>query len=118
MALLLTIASWAGIREIPGGIQVTLTGFLTFALLAFVAVMVGKGKRWAFWIFAFIYVFGSLAFVVSLALLPHEFRALPMSSKLSGVTHFALQTVALALLLAASSRQWFAAHRTRQGVAP
>lgn len=107
LVVLLTVASWVGLQQIPGGVVPTLTNLVTVALLALVALKVGAGRNWARWLFAVGYVLGSFMFVVSLFLAPQLFRSLPVVLQGSGIVQFALQSVALVLLFIGTSRQWF-----------
>jgi hypothetical protein len=111
LTLLLALASWLGVREIPSGAGAAVTNILTFALLALLAIKVGNGQRWALWLFAFVYVFGALIFVASLVFMPNVFRSAPMLAKVSAIARFALQTAALVLLFTSTSRQWFKTRR-------
>ena len=107
----LTVDSWVGLVGIPRGIASTVTNLLTLALLALVAIKLGAGRGWARWLFAVVYVLGSLMFVVSLLLAPQVFRSLPTVLQGSGIVQFALQTAALVLMFTEASRQWFKAKR-------
>lgn len=92
----------------------TVTNLLTFVFLGLVAAGIGSGRRWAFWLFVVIYVVGSLFALIGLVLVPRLFSALPTLSKLSAISQFALQTVALVLLLTGTSKEWFHAQRIRR----
>src|SRR6266498_1475560 len=114
LVLLMIAASWLGVGGLPRGLKVTVTNLLTFAFLGFVAAGIGSGRRWAFWLFVVIYVVGSLFALIGLVLVPRLFSALPTLSKLSAITQFALQMVALVLLFTGTSKEWFHAQRIRR----
>jgi hypothetical protein len=114
LVLLLTAASWLEVRGLPRGLQVTVVNLLTFACLGFVAEKIRSGRRWAVWLFVVIYAIGSFFSLISLVLVPRLFGALPTLSKLTTITQFALQTVALVLLLTGPSKEWFHAQRMRR----
>lgn len=111
LVALLTVVSWTGALGIPSGVGPTLTNLLTFLLLALVAIKVSAGRNWARWLFAIVYVLGSLMFVVSLLLAPQVFRSFPAVLQGSTVVQFALQTLALVLLFIGTSGQWFKSQR-------
>lgn len=107
LVALLTVVSWTGALGIPAGVGHTLTNLLTFLLLALVAIKINAGRNWARWLFAVVYVLGSLMFLVSLLLAPQVFRSFPAVLQGSTFLQFALQTVALVLLFIDTSGQWF-----------
>jgi hypothetical protein len=114
LVLLLIPASWLEVGGLPRGLQVTVVNLLTFACLGFVAEKIRSGRRWAVWLFVVIYAVGSFFALIGLVLVPRLFSALPTLSKLSAITQFALQTVALVLLFTGTSKEWFYAQRIRR----
>ena len=114
LVALLTVASWSGVLEIPSGVGPTLTNLLTFLLIALTAIKVSAGRNWARWLFAVVYVLGSLMFLVSLLLAPQVFRSLPTVLQGSTVVQFVLQTAALVLLFIGTSSQWFRTQRVEK----
>ena len=111
LVLVLCAASSLGVGDLPSGPLALITNLVTFALLAWVAIKLGAGRNWARWVFAILYVFGSLAFAVSVVFLPEAFLALSMAAKTSSVVQFFLQTVALVLMFTHTSRNWFRAKK-------
>jgi hypothetical protein len=83
-------------------------GLGTAGLLALVAGSIGARHGWARWLFAVIYVLGTLGALILVATAPEVFRALPIVLQLNTIAQFILQTAALMLMFSSASRQWFA----------
>lgn len=88
---------------------VAATGIINAGLLALVAAKIRSRRAWAWWLFVVLYVFGLFAFILSVFLVPQEFRSLPTLLQASGVVQFLLQTAALLLLFTSASLQWLKA---------
>lgn len=107
----------AGLLQVMGIIPATnpimaaVIAVISAGLMALVAVKVGAGRNWARWLFATIYFLGSLISIIAFALVPQTFMAIPFLGKVSAVSQFVLQTVALVLIFMRASRQWFRANR-------
>jgi hypothetical protein len=84
-------------------------GLVTAGLLGLIAVSISARRGWGRWLFAVIYVLGTLGFVMLVAITPETFRAFPMVLQANMVVQFALQTAALVLMFSSTSRQWFRA---------
>jgi hypothetical protein len=87
-------------------------GLLTVGLLAIVAGSISARHGWARWLFAVIYVLGTLGAMVLVVMAPQFFRVLPIVLQVNMVAQFILQTAALILMFSSASRHWFA---TRHG---
>lgn len=111
LVLLLCAASLAGVGGVPGGASALATNLVTFALLAWVATKLGSGRNWARWVFAVLYVLGSLASAVSIVFLPEAFLSLSLLAKASSVVQFILQTAALLLMFTHPSCTWLRAKK-------
>jgi len=74
------------------------TNFVTVCLLAWVAIMIGAGRGWARWLFAAIYVLGSLGIIVSIFLMPEVFSLVAQSCEGIRYVQFVLQSTALMLM--------------------
>lgn len=118
LALLMTLAQVVGlIATVGASVGMTAAiGGVTAALLAWVAAKIGSGRNWARWVFAIIYVLGSLASVVLVLVAPAVFRALPAILQTNAILQFGLQTAAVVLIFTSTSRQWFRAKHA--GAAP
>ncbi len=107
LVALLMLVSWTAALGIPGGVEPMLTNLIGLLLFVFVAMKLNAGRNWARWLYAGVYVFGSLMFLVSLLLAPQVFLSFPMVLQGSAVVQFALQTATLVLLFISTSSQWF-----------
>jgi hypothetical protein len=96
----------------PEEVGMTLViGVGTAALLALIAAKIGTGRGWARWLYAFLYVFGTLGGVVLMVLAPDAFRMYPLLVLLGTAVQFVLQTIAMVLIFTSASRLWFKAGR-------
>jgi len=107
LAAALTAWQLVGFVATADAVAAAVTGVLTAAVLALVAVKVGAGRGWARWLFLIGYILGSFLFIVFALLAPQMFFSLPALQQASGVAQFALQTSALVLMFTRASRQWF-----------
>ena len=107
LVALFTVLSWTGALCIPSGVGPTLSNLLVFLYFAWIAIKVSAGRNWARWLFAVMYVLGTIMFFVSLLLAPQVFRSMPTVLQGASVVQFALQAVALVLLFIGTSSQWF-----------
>jgi MFS-type transporter involved in bile tolerance (Atg22 family) len=85
-------------------------GLVTAGLLALIAGSVSARRGWGRWLFAVIYVIGTLGVVMLVLITPETFRTFPLVLQANMVVQFVLQTAALVLMFSSTSRQWF---RTR-----
>lgn len=83
-------------------------GLVSAALLGFVAASVSARRSWVRWLFAVIYVLGTLGTVALVVITPEVFRALPPVLQANMIAQFTLQTIALVLMFTTASRQWLA----------
>jgi Na+-translocating ferredoxin:NAD+ oxidoreductase RnfA subunit len=83
-------------------------GLGTAALLGFVAAKVSARHSWVRWLFAVIYVLGTLGTVALVVITPEVFRALPLVLQANMIAQLILQTIALVLMFTTASRQWLA----------
>ena len=90
----------------PG--MTSIIGLLTATLLAVVAGSINARHGWARWLFAVVFVLGTLVGVVLVVIAPEIFRGLPAVLQANMVVQFILQTAALILMFNSASRQWFA----------
>jgi len=116
LALILTLVQVTGLIETADVGLTAVIGLVTTGLLALIAAKISTGRGWARWLFAVIYIIGSLASAVLAVVAPELFRALPALLQGSTVVQFLLQTTALVLIFTSTSRQWFKAKRV--GTAP
>ena len=101
------VLGWVPLAGSTPGMTVSI-GLVTAALLGFVAASVSARRSWVRWLFAVVYVLGTLGTVVLVVLTPEVFRALPMVLQANMIAQFILQTAALVLMFTSTSRHWFA----------
>ena len=109
LTLLVTAAQVLGLAPLVGstaGMTVTI-GLVTAGFLALIAVSISSRRGWGRWLFAVIYVLGTLGLAMLVAMTPETFRTFPMVLQANMVVQFALQTAALVLMFSSTSRQWF-----------
>ena len=113
LVVLATGATWVRLLNIPDSVGRsvlvvfgTVTGLLTIALLALVAVKLGAGRAWPRWLFAVVYILGLFLFAVPLIRTPQFFLSLSIVEQASGAVQLGLQTAALVLMFASTSSQW------------
>lgn len=82
-------------------------GLLTAALLGIIAGNINEGRRWARWLFIVIYAIGTPASVAAIIMAPAYFVALPAVLQANMLVQFVLQKLALVLVFASASRDWF-----------
>jgi len=109
LSVVLAVLYLAGAVKSPSVAAEVITMIVTAAILALLAVKIGAGRNWARWVFAVMYVFGSLVFALAVIVAPQAFLALSAIQQASGVVQFGLQTAVLVLTFVRASRQWFAA---------
>jgi len=109
LGLLVTIAQATGlVATVGASVAMTLViGVATVGLLAFVAINVVRGRGWARWVFAVVYVVGTLTAALLAVVAPAMFRVLPTILQTNIVVQFVLQTAALVLMFTVASRHWF-----------
>ena len=110
LGLLMTTAQVSGLVKTVGAAGPGLTaaiGLVTAGLLALIAAKISAGRGWARWLFAAIYVIGSLGSVVLIFVALEVFRALPTILQANTIAQFVLQTAALVLVFTSTSRRWF-----------
>ena len=109
LGVLVTVAQATGlVATVGASVAMTLViGLVTVGLLVFVAINVARGRGWVRWLFAVVYVVGTLAGVLLVAVAPAMFRVLPTILQTNMVVQFVLQTSALVLMFTAASRHWF-----------
>ena len=96
----------------PADVTATIViGIGTAALLALIAAKISAGRGWARWLYAFVYVFGTLAGVVLMLVMPDAFRIYPPMVLAGTAVQFVLQTTAIALIFTGASRAWFRGQR-------
>ena len=115
LALILTLAQVTGLVATAEAGSTAAIGMVTTGLLALIAAKLGAGRGWARWLFAAIYIAGSLASAALALIAPELFRALPALLQGSTLVQFVLQTTALVLVFTGASRRWF---KSRQLTAP
>ena len=110
LVLLVTTAQITGlVANLSGTVGMAVAiGVGTAALLGVIAWYLSRGRNWARWLFAVIYVIGTLGL---LAITPEAFLALPTILQANMILQFILQTVALILMFTRASNQWFKAKR-------
>ena len=84
-----------------------LVGICTAALLGLMAWKIAQGRNWARWVFAIIYILGTLGSVAVIT--PAVFLAHPLVLQANMILQFILQTAAAVLVFTSSARQWFKA---------
>ena len=109
LALLATAAQVAGlVPHVSASIGATAVGgLLTAALLSVIAGNISEGRGWARWLFVIVYVIGTPASVIATVMAPAYFAALPSVLQANRLAQLALETSALILVFASSSRHWF-----------
>ena len=113
LALVLT-ALEVVLRVKPGNAGETIAiGVITTALLALIAAKTSAGRRWARWLYVFLYTVGTFSFVFVLLVNPGALRAYPTLLLMGTLAQFVLQTTAIVLIFKNSSRQWFDAARAK-----
>jgi hypothetical protein len=100
------VLGWVPLVGSTPGMTVSI-GLVTASLLGFVAASVSARRSWVRWLFAVVYVLGTLGTVALVVLTPAVFRALPIVLQANMVAQFTLQTAALLLMFTSTSRQWF-----------
>src|SRR5258706_14738778 len=76
LALLMTAAQATGLVKTVGSVGlVTVIGLTTAGLLALMAAKINPGRRWALWLFAFIYALAPFGFVFHVLVPTAAFRA-------------------------------------------
>lgn len=111
LATVLTAAALVGVYPLPAGAS-PVSNILTVLFLILVTWGFASGRRWVRWLMIVFYALGSLL-GTALFLVKPELRAiLTVGTIVPMLTQFTLQTVALALLCPAASRDWF---RRRKG---
>jgi amino acid transporter len=108
----LTLASWANLLGLPNTPSLTVNNLLTLALLVLIAIKITAQRGWARWLFAVVYVLGSLATLYLVVFVPQSFRNLPAMLQVTGLVQLALQTAAMVLIFVQPSRLWFKAQRS------
>jgi hypothetical protein len=110
LAFLATTAQVLGWVPLVGSTPGTtaVVGLVTAGLLAVVAGSIGARHGWARWLFALVYVLGTLGALVLVIIAPEVFRALPIVLQANTVAQFILQTAALILMFSSDARHWFA----------
>jgi hypothetical protein len=108
----LTLASWANILGLPNTPSLTVNNLLTLALLVLIAIKITAQRGWARWLFAVVYVLGSLATLYLAVFVPQSFGNLPAMLQVTGLVQLALQTAAMVLIFVPPSRRWFKAARS------
>ena len=118
LALFMTLAQVTGLVATVGASvgMTAVVGVVSAALLAWMAAKISSGRGWVRWLFAIIYVLGSLASVVLVLAAPAVFRAFPAILQGNTIVQFILQTAALVLIFTSTSRQWFKSRHA--GAAP
>jgi hypothetical protein len=106
VATVLTAAAMVGVYPLPAGAS-PVSNILTVLFLILVMWGFASGRRWVRWLMVVFYALGSLL-GTALFLLKPELRAnLTARTIVPMLTQFTLQTLALALLCPAASRDWF-----------
>jgi peptidoglycan/LPS O-acetylase OafA/YrhL len=108
----LTLASWANVLGLPNTPSLTVNNLLTLALLVLIAIKISAQRGWARWLFAVLYVLGSLATLYLAVFVPQSFRNLPAMLQVTGLAQLGLQTAAMVLIFLPPSRRWFKAQRS------
>jgi hypothetical protein len=111
---LLTLASWASVLGLSNTPSLTVNNLLTLALLVLIALKIDAGRGWARWLFAAVYVLGTLMTLYLALFVPQSFRSMPVTLQITGLVQLALQSAAMVLIFIQPSRQWFKAQRSAQ----
>jgi len=93
--------------QVPDTVAATVIGLLSAGFLALMAAKLAAGRRWALWLFAIVYVIGTLGTLVSAIVIPQAFLSQPALLQASTILQFGLQTVAMFLIFTSTARQWF-----------
>ena len=110
LAMTVQVLGWVPlVGSTPG--MTAIIGLATAGLLAVVAISIGARHGWVRWLFAVIYVIGTLGAMVLVVIAPEAFRGIPTVLQANVVAQFILQTAALILMFTSSSRHWFATRR-------
>jgi hypothetical protein len=114
LSALLTVGPWMGLWR-PVANSSNAQSVLGVLFLALITWKLGTGKRWAWWLNAFIYVGCVVGMLVIFVLSPEIMRSVLHASPgymiASGIIQYTVQGIAFALLLSADSRKWFRDNR-------
>jgi hypothetical protein len=103
---LITIMDPAPLPKLPTATwQIVLMTILSIGLALFLAVMTYRGRNWARWVHAFIFVFGSLLAFLFLAQ-SQESSTSHVISSLDAIV-YAAEVISVALLFVRESNAWY-----------
>jgi hypothetical protein len=88
-------------------------GVIIAALLALIAAKTSTGRRWARWLYVFLYTVGTFSFLLVFLVNPSALHAYPTLLLMGTLVQFVLQTTAIVLIFKNASRQWFNAARAK-----
>jgi multisubunit Na+/H+ antiporter MnhE subunit len=107
LALVLTLVTWLNWITLPFDGQGSITGFLIAALLAFTSNRIRSRRNWARWMFAVLFVLGTLLGIVVTALAPDLWTLHTPATLLSTIIQTVIQTIALFLVFTPAANAWF-----------
>jgi hypothetical protein len=114
LTLVVTAAQVLNLVPIEGATlgMTTAIGVLTAGLLALIAILINARRNWGRWLFAVIFILGTLSAIALIFTSPHVFLGLPKLLQANMVSQIALQTAALFLMFSSKSQQWFGTQRS------
>src|SRR5262245_3360488 len=92
------------IAESPGG-DPTIPSFIASALLGLIAWKIDTGRNWARWLFAVIFVMGTLVSMISFYRLPALWRSMSAPGLVSGAVQVTVQALALIFMFSRESSE-------------
>jgi hypothetical protein len=109
LCLAATLSQVTGLVETVGaGIGSTaVIGLITASFMAWIAVKISGGRNWARWLFAVVYVIGTVGSALIVLVARDIFFAAPAILQGNMVVQLVLQTAAIVLLFTTPSQQWF-----------
>lgn len=107
LVALLTAAAWLGIGGVAYSASLLVNNLLTLALLVLITLKLCAGRGWARWLFAVVYLLGTLMTLYLAVFVPQSFGSLPALLQITGLLQLVLQTAAMVLICIPAARPWF-----------